>query len=502
MQKLIKQILTSKVYEAAIETPLEESAILSQVLNNRVLLKREDLQPVFSFKLRGAYNRIASLSEKEMAKGVITASAGNHAQGVAFSAQKLGIQATIVMPVTTPDIKVSAVKAFGAKIVLIGDNYSEAADHCAHLVAQSGMIFIPPFDDELVIAGQGTIANELLRQSAGRMDAVFVPVGGGGLLAGIAVFLKSLCPDVKVIGVEPVDSDAMAQSLAAGRRVKLDSVGIFADGVAVREVGHLTFDICRQHVDEIIRVDVDEICSAIKSVYQATRSIVEPAGALALAGLKKYVRDRKVKDQTLVAINSGANMNFDRLRYVAERTLIGEKQEALFAVTIPEEPGSLFRFCREVVGERNITEFNYRLSGRKSAYIFVGIAIDGDEQRQVFRDQLTAHGFENVDLTDNELAKTHVRYMVGGRSQDVSNERLFRFWFPERPGATARFLAAMGAGWNISLFHYRTQGGDFGRVLVGLEIPAGQETQLQAFLDNLGYRYVEESGNEAYRLFL
>jgi threonine dehydratase len=502
MQKLLKQILTSKVYEAAIETPLEESVFLSQRLNNRVLLKREDLQPVFSFKIRGAYNRIANLTEEERARGIITASAGNHAQGVAFSGQKLGIKTTIVMPVTTPAIKVSAVRAFGVEVVLSGDSYSEAAEHCAHLVARSGMIFIPPFDDELVIAGQGTIANELLRQSAGRMDAVFVPVGGGGLLAGMAVFLKSLCPEVKLIGVEPIDSDAMSRSLAAGRRVKLDSVGIFADGVAVREVGQLTFDICRKHVDEIIRVDTDEICSAIKSVYQATRSIVEPAGALALAGLKKFVRDRRVTGQTLVAINSGANMNFDRLRYVAERTLIGEKQEALFAVTIPEEPGSLFRFCREVVGERNITEFNYRLSERESAEIFVGIAVNGDEQRRAFREQLTVHGFKSVDLTDNELAKTHVRYMVGGRSPNVRGERLFRFWFPERPGATARFLAAMGADWNISLFHYRTQGGDFGRVLVGLEIPSGQEAQLQAFLDGLGYRYVEESDNEAYRLFL
>jgi len=502
MQKLLKQILTSKVYEVAIETPLEESAVLSQALNNRILLKREDLQPVFSFKLRGAYNRIVNLTVEERGRGVITASAGNHAQGVAFSGQKLGIKTTIVMPVTTPAIKISAVKSYGATVVLFGDNYSEAAEHCALLIAQSGMIFIPPFDDELVIAGQGTVANELLRQSAGNMDAVFIPVGGGGLLAGMAVFLKALCPDVKVIGVEPVDSDAMGQSLDAGRRVKLDSVGIFADGVAVREVGKLTFELCRHHVDEIIRVDIDEICSSIKSVYQATRSIVEPAGALALAGLKKYVRERDIKGQTLVAINSGANMNFDRLRYVAERTLSGEKQEALFAVTIPEEPGSLFRFCREVVGERNITEFNYRLSGRESAYIFVGIAVDGDEQRQLFSKQLDSHGFVNVDLTDNELAKTHVRYMVGGRSTDACSERLFRFWFPERPGATARFLTAMGADWNISLFHYRTQGGDFGRVLVGLEIPPGQEPQLQSFLDNLGYRYVEESDNQAYQLFL
>ena len=502
MHKLFKQILTSKVYEAAIETPLEESAFLSQLLNNRVLLKREDLQPVFSFKIRGAYNRIANLSEAERELGIITASAGNHAQGVAFSGQKLRIDTTIVMPVTTPAIKIAAVKSFAAKVVLFGDSYSEAAEHCADLVSQSGMVFIPPFDDQLVIAGQGTVADELLRQSAGRIDAVFVPVGGGGLLAGVATFIKELCPNIKVIGVEPVDSDAMAQSLAAGHRVKLDSVGIFADGVAVREVGKLTFEICRQHVDEIILVDVDEICSAVKSVYQATRSIVEPAGALATAGLKKYVRERKVTGQSLVAINSGANMNFDRLRYVAERTLIGEKQEALFAVTIPEEPGALFRFCREVVGDRNITEFNYRLSGRESAYIFVGVAIEGDQQRKIFREQLTKCGFENIDLTDNELAKTHVRYMVGGRSPDVHGERLFRFWFPERPGALARFLASMSADWNISLFHYRIQGGDFGRVLVGLEIPQGQEPQLQVFLEKLGYRYVEETENQAYQLFL
>ena len=502
MQNLFKKILTSKVYEAAVETPLEEALFLSKELNNKIFLKREDLQPVFSFKLRGAYNRIANLNKSEKARGIITASAGNHAQGVAFSGQKLGIQTTIVMPVTTPNIKVSAVESFGAEAVLHGDNYSEAAEHCAKLIEESGAVFIPPFDDELVIAGQGTIADELLRQSAGNMDAVFVPVGGGGLLAGMAVFLKQLRPDIKVIGVEPSDSAAMSKSLAAGHRVNLKTVGIFADGVAVRKVGKITFEICQKYVDDIILVDTDEICSAIKSVYQATRSIVEPAGALATAGLKKYVRHNKVSGQSLVAINSGANMNFDRLRYVAERTLIGEKQEALFAVTIPEKPGSLLRFCREVVGERNITEFNYRLSGRQSAYIFVGIAIDGDQQRHWFKEQLLSHGFENVDLTDNELAKTHIRYMVGGRSLDVHGERLFRFWFPERPGALARFLTSMGADWNISLFHYRMQGGDFGRVLVGLEIPPGQEAVLQKFLDHLGYRYVEETNNKAYQLFL
>jgi threonine dehydratase len=502
MQKLLRDILTSRVYEAAVETPLEESNVLSRALNNRVLIKREDMQPVFSFKLRGAYNKIAHLSAAERQKGVITASAGNHAQGVAFASRQLGVQATIVMPVTTPAIKVSAVERLGGQIVLHGDNYSEAAERCAELVRETGKIFIHPFDDELVIAGQGTIADELLRQSAGKMDVVFVPVGGGGLLAGISAYLKQLCPEVKIIGVEPVDSDAMARSLEAGKRVKLETVGIFADGVAVRQVGRLTFDICRRNVDEVIRVDIDEICSGIKSVYQATRTIVEPAGALSLAGLKKYVRERGVTGQTLVAINSGANMNFDRLRYVAERAVIGEKQEALFAVTIPETPGALRLFCREMVGDRNITEFNYRLSARDMAHIFVGISVRDEQERHRFREKLAEQGFDNHDLTENELAKTHIRHMVGGKSPQARSERLFRFWFPERPGALARFLETMGAGWNISLFHYRTQGSDFGRVLIGLEIPDQDDQALKHFLDNLGYRYVEETGNEAYRIFL
>jgi threonine dehydratase len=499
---MLKLILTSKVYEAAIETPLEDSAILSADVGNRVLLKREDLQPVFSFKIRGAYNKIAHLPADERARGVIAASAGNHAQGVAFAARKLGIPATIIMPVTTPAIKVGAVQAFGVNVVLHGDSYSEAAEHCDRLADATGMVFVHPFDDELVIAGQGTVADELLRQSAGKFDAVFVPVGGGGLIAGIGAYLKALRPEIKVIGVEPVESDAMAHSLEAHRRVVLDSVGIFADGVAVRQVGKLTYEICRQCVDAMVRVDTDEICSAIKNIYQTTRCIAEPAGALALAGLKRYVRDQAISGQTLVAINSGANMNFDRLRYVAERTRVGERQEALFAVTIPEQPGSLRRFCNEVVGDRNITEFNYRLDGREAAHIFVGIAIRGDAERLLFAERLKACGFPAVDLTDNELAKDHVRYMVGGRSPVVSNERLLRFWFPERPGALTRFLATMGADWNISLFHYRLHGGDFGRVLIGLELPDGQEEALMQFLDGLGYRYVEESRNPAYSLFL
>ncbi len=502
MQKLIRQILTSKVYEAAIETPLEEAPGLSRELNNRILLKREDLQPIFSFKLRGAYNKIAHLSEPEKACGVITASAGNHAQGVAFSAQRLELRALIVMPATTPEIKVAAVKALGAEVILHGDNYSEAAERCTTLAEETGMTYIHPFDDELVIAGQGTVADELLRQSAGKIDAVFVPVGGGGLIAGIASYLKALCPEVKVIGVEPLDSDAMYQSLAANKRITLESVGIFADGVAVRKIGKLTFDLCRAHVDEIVRVNTDELCGAIKSVYQATRSIVEPAGALAMAGIRQYVRQNNLSGQTLVAINSGANMNFERLRYVSERTLTGEGRESLFAVTIPEKPGALRHFCSEVLDGANITEFNYRLADRRQAQLFMGVSIDSGTERDAFSARLAAEGYQNIDLTDNELAKTHLRYMIGGRSPQATRERLYRFWFPERPGALSRFLADMGADWNISLFHYRNQGGDYGRVLIGLEIPTEEATSLGRFLDKLGYRFVEESADPAYQMFL
>lgn len=502
MQKLLRQILTSKVYEAAIETPLEEAKGLSEKLGNRVLLKREDLQPVFSFKLRGAFNKIAHLDEAEQKRGIIAASAGNHAQGVAFSARQLGLKSLIVMPATTPQIKVDAVRALGAEVVLHGDNYSEAAERCKQLVDETGMTYIHPFDDELVIAGQGTVADELLRQSAGHLDAVFVPVGGGGLIAGIAAYLKALCPEVKIIGVEPLDSDAMYQSLKAKQRVELESVGIFADGVAVRQIGELTYDLCEKYVDDIIRVSTDELCGAIKSIYQATRSIVEPAGALAVAGLKRYVREEKISGQTLVAINSGANMNFERLRYVAERTQTGEERESLFAVTIPEKPGALRHFCSEVLGETDITEFSYRLADRRQAQIFVGVSIGGDHERQQFSKQLTEQGYRNIDLTDNELAKTHLRYMIGGRSPEATQEVLYRFWFPERPGALARFLADMGANWNISLFHYRTIGGEYGRVLIGLEIPAGEEEKLSRFLDDLGYHFIEATDDPAYRLFL
>jgi len=502
LQKLLRQILTSRVYEAAVETPLDHASALSLELGNQIFLKREDLQPVFSFKLRGAYNCIAHLNDEQLKAGVITASAGNHAQGVAFSARHLGVPATIVMPATTPEIKVEAVRALGAEVLLHGDNYSEAKDYCDHVVSERGMTFIHPFDDELVIAGQGTIGDEIVRQTSGQLSAVFIPVGGGGLAAGVGAFIKALCPEVLVFGVEPYDSDAMARSLEAGERVCLESVGIFADGVAVREVGERTFALCREVLDGVVRVSTDEICSAIKAIYQATRTIVEPAGALGLAGMRSYLREHRLQGQKLVAITSGANMNFERLRYVGERTLIGEKREALFAVTIPEKPGALRVLCEQVLGTRSITEFNYRLADRSAAYIFVGMSIDGDSERTALSSQMQSLGYQVLDLTDNELAKTHVRYMVGGRSQAASREYLYRFWFPERPGALARFLAAMGASWNISLFHYRTQGGEFGRVLIGLEIPPGEEPRLRGFLDSLGYRYVDETNNDAYRLFL
>lgn len=502
MHNMLKMILTSRVYDAAQETPLEAAHSLSEKLNNHVWLKREDLQPVFSFKIRGAYNRIAQLNDEEKKRGVIAASAGNHAQGVAFSARQVGTQAVIVMPATTPAIKVSAVRGYGAEVVLHGDNYSEAAEHCETLIKETGMVFIHPFDDEYVIAGQGTVADEILRQSAGRLDAIFVPVGGGGLIAGIACFIKAVCPDVKVIGVEPEDSSAMTRSLAFGSRIALDSVGIFADGVAVREVGVRTFDLCQQYVDEMILVNTDEICSGIKTIYQETRSIVEPAGALAVAGLKKYVQEKGLKGQHLVAVNSGANMNFDRLRFVAERTQIGEKKEALYAVSIPERPGALRHFCTTLLDERNITEFNYRLADRQQAYIFVGLSVKDSRERQDFFEQLCQEGYDCLDMTDNDLAKTHIRYMVGGHSKQVKGEFLYRFWFPERPGALTRFLAAMGTTWNISLFHYRAQGGDFGRVLVGLELPEGQHDQLNHFLDTLGYYHIDETNNPAYKRFL
>ena len=506
---LLHNILTSRVYDVARETPLDRAPALSRRLGTTVLLKREDLQPVFSFKLRGAYNKIAHLTPDERARGVITASAGNHSQGVAFSARKLGLRAVIVMPQTTPSIKVDAVRAMGAEVVLAGDTYGDAKAHCDTLVGQTGMTFIHPFDDPLVIAGQGTIGAEILRHSQDHLSAVFVPIGGGGLIAGIAGYIKALRPDVKVIGVEPFEADAMYRSLQEGRRVHLDHVGLFADGVAVRDVGELTFAIARETVDEVVRVTNDEVCAAIKDIFDDTRSVMEPAGALAAAGLKTWVERERAQhatssptsDRTLVAVLSGANMNFDRLRFVAERAELGEAREALIAVTIPERKGAFREFCG-AIGRRVVTEFNYRLSGRQQAHIFVGFATQSRQDADALIAQLRETGYETVDLTDNEMAKLHVRHMVGGHAPDVQNERLCRFEFPERPGALANFLDALAGRWNISLFHYRNHGSDFGRVLAGLEVQDAELPAFRSFLDGLGYEYTVESENPAYRFFL
>lgn len=505
MESIFRDILTSRVYDVAIQSPLDSAPRLSAQLHNLVHLKREDLQPIFSFKLRGAYQKIVSLTEEERRRGVICASAGNHAQGVALSSKSLGIDALIVMPATTPSIKVQAVENLQAKVLLHGDSYSDAAEQAQRLAQETGRVFIHPFDDPSVIAGQGTIGHELIRQLPS-MDAVFVPIGGGGLIAGIALFIKTLVPRIKIIGVQSEDSDAMLQSIRAGNRVRLDSVGIFADGVAVKYVGELTFDLTRRYVDEILTVTIDEISSAIKSIYEDTRSIVEPAGALGLAGLKHYVRERSIQGQNLVAICSGANMNFDRLRFVAERTMTGEKSEGLYAVTIPERPGALKDFCDRFVGARNITEFNYRLMEGSQAHIFVGIGISSPDERSAFHDSLLAGGYACVDLTENELAKTHIRHMVGGRrpasTDGPHSELLVRFEFPERPGALARLLNSMSENWNISLFHYRMHGGDFGRVLIGFEILDDDIECFRDYLKTINYYHVDETENAAYQLFL
>jgi threonine dehydratase len=498
---MLRLILTSRVYDVAQETPLEPAVHLSRRLGNEILLKREDLQPVFSYKLRGAYNRIAHMTDAERARGVIAASAGNHAQGVAYAARHLGLRALIVMPQTTPEIKVEAVRALGAEVVLAGDTYSDAKARCDELVRETGLTLVHPFDDPLVIAGQGTIGNEILRHKLGDVSAIFVPVGGGGLIAGIASYVKALRPEVRVIGVEPFEADAMYQSVAAGKRVALDGVGIFADGVAVREVGELTFPIVMSSVEEIVRVTNDEICAAIKDVFDDTRSIMEPAGALAVAGVRTWVEQTGSRGQRLVAILSGANMNFDRLRFVAERAEVGEAREAIFGVTIPERAGAFRDFCA-TIGRRVVTEFNYRLSGRDRAHIFVGVATHSRQDAADLAAALTAGGYETVELTDNEVAKLHVRHMVGGRSPDVANEQLCRFEFPERPGALMTFLDKLGGRWNISLFHYRNHGADFGRVLAGFEVPPGDTREFDAFLEGLGYRYEHEQDNSAYNLFL
>ncbi len=502
MPKLyLRAIEHARVYDVARETPLHLAPQLSARMRNEVLFKREDLQPVFSFKLRGAYNKIAQMTDEECARGVICASAGNHAQGVAMSARRRGCKAIIVMPSTTPDIKVRAVETLGGTVVLHGDSYSDASEHAWKLQREMGLHFVHPYDDPLVIAGQGTIAEELLRQAPRDVDAVFVPIGGGGLIAGMAVYLKHHSPNTRIIGVEPVDSAAMHDSIAAGRRVTLDQVGIFADGVAVKQVGEHTFDLTRRFVDEIVLVDTDEICAAIKDIFDDTRAIVEPAGALGVAGMKKYVQREGLHGKTLACINSGANMNFDRLRHVAERTEMGEKREGLFAVTIPERPGAFLEFCRRLEG-RVITEFNYRLSSRTEAQIFVGVGIRGEDDAARIQQRLEEAGYPVINLMDNELAKLHIRHMVGGRSPLVRNEVVYRFEFPEKPGALLRFLEQSAGRWNISLFHYRNHGAAFGRVLAGLEVPESERDEWRAFLDRLGYAWVDETENPAYRLFL
>ena len=498
----IEKILKARVYDVAIESPLEDAPRLSRRLGNQVLLKREDLQAVFSFKLRGAYNRIAHLSEVTAQRGVICSSAGNHAQGVALAARKRGIPATIVMPQTTPQIKIQAVVDLGAEVVLHGDDYDTAFERALVLARERSLVFVHPFDDPDVIAGQGTIGVEILRQTAGHLDAIFVPVGGGGLISGIAVYVKYLYPHVRIIGVEPEDAAGMHESLRAGKRVTLERVGIFADGVAVRRVGEETFSLCRQYVDEILLLDTDEICAAIQDVFEDTRSIVEPAGALAVAGIKKFVAREGWKGKRLVAINSGANMNFDRLRHIAERADVGGKREALLAVMIPEEPGSFLRFC-EVLGNRSVTEFNYRYETQHPAQIFVGFALHrGSEERNTVVQQLRAAGYAVTDMTDNEMAKLHVRYMVGGHARGIQHEVLYRFEFPERPGALMRFLKAVGSNWNISLFHYRNHGSDYGRVLAGIQVPLPDRSDFVQHLNELHYAYVEETNNPAYKMFL
>ena len=502
----IERILKARVYDVAIESPLEEATRLSRRLGNTVLLKREDLQSVFSFKLRGAYNRIAHLSESAARRGVICASAGNHAQGVALAAQKRGIPATIVMPVTTPDIKVQAVKALGGEVVLHGDEYDAAYDHAMQLTRERNLVYVHAFDDPDVIAGQGTIGIEILRQCGTPPDAIFVPIGGGGLIGGIAAYVKYLYPNTRVIGVEPEDAAAMYESVRAGKRVVLDRVGIFADGVAVKRVGEEPFKLVREFVDEILLVDTDEICAAIQDVFEDTRSIVEPSGALAVAGMKKWVTRERWTGKRMVCINSGANMNFDRLRHVAERADVGGQREALLAVEIPEEPGSFLRFC-DLLGKRSVTEFNYRMEGRieqgRPAQIFVGFGISqGRTERDTVVAQLRAGGYRVNDMTDNEMAKLHVRYMVGGHARGIENEVLYRFEFPERPGALMRFLQAVGSRWNISLFHYRNHGSDHGRVLAGIQVPQAERGDFMHHLQELHYAYTDETANPAYKMFL
>jgi threonine dehydratase len=501
----LEKILNARVYDVAIESPLDFASNLSRRNGNRIYLKREDMQPVFSFKLRGAYNKLSSLSPEQRKRGVICASAGNHAQGLALSAHKLGCRAVIVMPTTTPLIKVNAVKARGGEVVLHGDSFDDAYAHALELEKKQKLTFVHPYDDPEVIAGQGTIGLEILRQHPDPIDAVFCAVGGGGLLAGVAAYIKRVRPGTRLIGVETFDADAMTQSLAAGKRVKLDSVGLFADGTAVKFVGQESFRVCQQYVDEMISVDTDAICAAIKDVFEDTRSILEPSGALALAGAKAWAEKNGAKGKTLVAVASGANMNFDRLRFVAERAEVGEQREAVLAVTIPEQPGSFKKFC-SLLGKRAITEFNYRYADPKSAHIFVGVQISSREEVNKLVASLEKHGLATLDLTDNETAKLHVRHLVGGHPPAAAqHEILYRFEFPERPGALMNFFEHMQqvrGDWNISLFHYRNHGADYGRVLIGMQVPPKDKKAFNTFLKTLGYRYQDESDNPVYKLFL
>ncbi|VCU67981.1 L-threonine dehydratase biosynthetic IlvA [Pigmentiphaga humi] len=497
----LKRILTAKVYDVAIESELEAAPQISARIANAVLLKREDTQPVFSFKLRGAYNKMANLPPKALERGVIAASAGNHAQGVALAAQRMGCRAVIVMPVTTPQLKINAVKARNAEVILHGESFTDSYNYAKELEAKEKLTFVHPFDDPDVIAGQGTIGMEILRQHPGPIDAIFVAIGGGGLISGVAAYVKQLRPDIKIIGVQTEDSDAMVQSAAKGRRVTLTDVGLFSDGTAVKLVGEETYRLARKYVDDYVTVDTDAICAAIKDMFEETRSVLEPAGALALAGLKKYAARHRMKDKTLIAVTSGANMNFDRLRFVADRAEVGEAREAVFAVTMPEERGSFRRFC-ELVGSRNVTEFNYRMAGSTQAHVFVGLQIAAAGESSKIAGNFRRGGFTAIDLTHDELAKTHLRHMIGGAGPAADNELLYRFEFPERPGALMRFLDSMPPNWNISLFHYRNQGGDYGQILVGLQVPTTDKKAFAAFLAELGYRHWDESDNPAYKLFL
>ena len=497
----LQKILTAKVYDVAVESPLEAAKGLSRRLGQRVLLKREDQQSVFSFKLRGAYNRMAHLSAGQLQSGVVCASAGNHAQGVALAAKRLGCRAVIVMPVTTPKVKIDAVRTLGAEVSLFGDSYSDAFVHAKQAEVQQGLTFVHPFDDADVIAGQGTIAMEILRQHQGPIDAIFVAVGGGGLISGVAAYVKAVRPEIKVIGVQMNDSDAMLRSVKAGKRVQLSDVGLFADGTAVKLVGEESFRLARSLVDQFVVVDTDAVCAAIKDVFQDTRSILEPAGAMGVAAIKQYAHSQSRHGQTLVTITTGANMNFDSLRFVAERAEVGEEREALFAVTIPEERGSFKRFC-ELIGPRAVTEFNYRISDAQKAHVFVGIATAKREESVKLEHNFIRHGFATVNLTTDELAKQHLRHMVGGRSDLAENERLYRFIFPERPGALMRFLSSMHIGWNISLFHYRNQGSDRGQILVGIQVPRSDKGAFRDFLRGLAYPCTDETENPVYHLFL